>query len=107
MKKRVKFLTAIAGLADPDCAALDKKYEQLTEQARQVAEKRRREFKPLDVKLAIDHFKNVDRYFDVCRGLKQDFSYKAGDEGLIPDDIAVKWEEAGICTILKDEKKAA
>jgi hypothetical protein len=107
MKKRVKFLTLIAGLADPDRVALDKKYQGLVEKAMAAAEKLKREFKPRLVESAIVEHKKRDRYDDLCRGFKQDFHFKQGSEGLIPGEIAVKWEEAGICTILADEKKVA
>ena len=98
--KKVKFLTSIAGLADPDCAQLDKKYEQFKVRARQASEKKGREFKPGPVKLAIDELKQLDRYNDICRGFKQDFNFKTGDEGLIPADVAKKWEQAGICVVI-------
>jgi hypothetical protein len=102
MKKRVKFLTSIAGLADPDQQALDRKYERFTERKKLDAEKAGREFKPGPVKSAIVEFKKVDRYHDVSRGFERDFHFKTGDEGLIPADVAAKWEKAGICLILGD-----
>jgi hypothetical protein len=107
MKKRVKFMTSIAGLADPDKPTLDRRYERIMQQARDAARKASREFKEGPVKLLIAEHKKADRYDDVQRGFKRDFSYKTGDEAVVPAEVAIKWEEDGICTILADDKKAA
>jgi hypothetical protein len=105
--KKVKFLTSIAGLADPDRAKLDKKYEAFTQRAREASKKKGKEFKPLPVEMAIAELKQLDRYDDLCRGFKADFAFKTGDESLIPADVAAKWEAGGICVILADEKRVA
>lgn len=107
MKKKVKMLESIAGLADPDRDKLDREYAQIMERARVKADAEGREFKPGPVKLLIEERKKNDRYNDVIRGFKKDFAFKPGEEVLIPAAIAAAWEEAGLCVIIEDHKKAA
>lgn len=107
MKKKVKFLDSIAGLADPDREKLDKRYETMRAQAKAKAEEAGREFKPAGIEAQIKELKKSDRYDDVQRGFKKDFGYKPGEEAMIPAAVALAWEEAGICVILEEQKKAA
>lgn len=105
MKERVKILESIAGLADPKPPAeLDEKYRKQIELMNQGREK------PLSdhaVKTAIADMKKHDRYGERAIGFPRDWSFKPGDEIAIDADLAAKWEAAGICAILKPEKKAA
>jgi hypothetical protein len=109
MKKRVRILTSIAGLGDPDTAALDLKYQKITERMIERAAKANATLKPQTIKAVIDEYKKQDRYGDVKRGFKTDFSFAPNAEVSIPAAVADAWEEAGICTILSDtsDKKAA
>jgi hypothetical protein len=107
MKKKVKFVTSISGLADPDREALDRQYAKMLEQAKDAAVKANREFKPGPVMLAIAERKKADRYDDVQRGFKRDFSFRPGDEALIPAAIAEAWQEQEICLIVEESSKKA
>lgn len=107
---KVRFNEAIAGLADPNRAALDRDYEKIRKQAeerKREAESRGEKFSMAPVLKQIEERKKADRYDDVCRGFPRDFAFKAGDEAMIPATVAEHWQEAGICTILDERKKAA
>ena len=103
---RVKMLESVAGLKDPDREALDRKYKGIVADYEARALKNNREVKPHLVKALIDEHKRQDRYDDVCRGFKRDFAFAPGSEPSIPIEVAQKWEEAGLCTILPDEPPA-
>lgn len=110
MLVKVKFLQAIAGLADPNKAKLDRKYEEIRkhgEARKRSAEARGVKFSMAPVLREIEDRKIADRYDDVCRGFPSDFSFKTGDEAMIPATVAEHWQEAGICTILTEERKKA
>lgn len=107
MKKKVKFLTSIAALADPDRPALDQKYEQMVAREKKSALEAGKECKPGPVNQRIAEHKKSDRYNDVSRGFKRDVQFKTGDEAMIPAEVAVLWEEGGICTILEEPSKKA
>jgi hypothetical protein len=101
-KKRVRILTPIAGLADPDTAALDKKYTKIAARMNERAAKANVKLKPETIAAVIANHKRVDRYGDVKRGFKSDFSFPPGSEVSIPAAVADAWEESGLCTILTD-----
>lgn len=106
-KKRVKFLESIAGLADPDTKALDRKYEEVTSRAKAKAAEQNRELKAITITSQINAYKAADRYNDVKRGFQKDFSFRPGQEASIPESVALVWEEAGICNILDEPKSKA
>jgi hypothetical protein len=108
-KKRVRILMSIAGLGDPDTAALDRKYQKVADRMTERAANANATLKPQTIKAVIDEYKKQDRYSDVKRGFKSDFSFAPGAEVSIPAAVADAWEEAGICTILADtpDKKAS
>jgi hypothetical protein len=103
MKKRVKMLESIAGLADPrPQAVLEEKYSKLR------IENKRRE-KPLSeftIESRIDDLKKRDRYGEVSLGFPRDWSFKPGDEPLINAELAEKWEEGGLCVAVEGKKAA-
>ena len=98
--KRVKFLDSIAGLGDPNKSRLEERYERLRVTLKQ--QKR----SPAGIEEFINEQKIKDRYAEVPIGFAKDFSFKAGEEALIPAGIAEKWEACGICVAIP-EKKAA
>ena len=107
MKKRVRILTSIAGLADPDTAALDKKYQKIADRMAARAAEANATLKPETIKAVIADHKKADRYNDVKRGFKADFSFPPGAEVSLPASVADAWEEAGLCTILDEPAKKA
>jgi hypothetical protein len=102
IKKRVKILVSIAGLGDPDTAALDKKYQAIADGMNKRAAEANAKLKPETIQAVIAEYKRQDRYGDVKRGFRSDFAFPPGAEVTVPAAIAEHWEEAGICSILPD-----
>ena len=90
-KMIVRFRESIAGFADPNQAALDRKYAGM--RARLEAQGMRLKA----IEGVIDQQKEIDRYGDVCRGMKHDFYFKPGEEAAIPAKLAEAWIENGVC----------
>lgn len=107
-KVKVKILDSIAGLKDPRSPSeLDEKYRQ---QIQRMNKGRQKPFSEGFVEELVSDFKKHDRYGEKPLGFARDWSFKPGDEVMINADLAEKWQDAGICTILADEpaaKKAA
>lgn len=106
MKKvKVKILEPIAGLGDPKpVTELDRKYE------RKIAEMnkgRREQLSRTFTEELIASWKLQDRYGEKPLGFPRDFGYKVGDEPMISEDLAQKWEDSGICTILAEPTRKA
>jgi hypothetical protein len=99
MKTRVKILVSIAGVGDPDRAALEKKYAAMRTWFE--AKRRSENF----IEREIDEAKRLDRYDAPPTGFARDWSYKPGEEALIDAELAKKWEAAGVCTIVPPEAK--
>lgn len=101
-KVRVKVLDSIAGLADPDTAKLEAKYDKI------IAGLRGREKPPSEqqIRVHIEGLKKADRYHEKPIGFKKDWSFKQGDEVMVEKTLAEKWVEAEICLLI-EEKKAA
>lgn len=108
MKIRVKMLDSIAGLADPKSNQdLDRKHEAAMQQMNKGREKAfSREF----TERQIADMRKRDRYGEKPLGFPRDWSFKTNDEPMINEELARKWEEAGLCLILDPAapaKKAA
>jgi hypothetical protein len=106
MKKvKVKILDSIAGLADPKpTAELDKKYsDKITQMNRQ----RKNPFSAAFIEELVTDWKKSDRYGEQPLGFRRDWSFKPDQEAMISAELAEKWEEAGLCMILRDETKKA
>ena len=104
-KVKVKILDSIAGLADPKPqSVLDEKYRAKIEQMNKGREK---PFSKFFTDQVIGQMKQHDRYGEKPIGFVRDWSFKPGDEPMIEESLAKAWEDSGICTILRDEKKAA
>lgn len=106
MKKvKVKILDPIAGLADPKPThVLDEKYKA---KIAQMNKGRRVAYSKEFTDELIADMKAHDRYGEKILGFPRDFAFKTGDEVMINAELAEKWEEAGICTIIRDDKKLA
>jgi hypothetical protein len=101
MKKRVKMLESIAGLADPKLKAdLEAKYQRIREANRQ----REKPFSDRTVENQIAELKKRDRYGEPPLGFPRDWSFKPGDEVLINAELAEKWEDLGLCVVIGDKK---
>lgn len=108
MKKKVKFLDAMAGLADPKPkAALDAKYAQIREKMETPPEGSDKGASKHTIDAAITEAKKRDRYGDPAWGFARDFSFKVGDEAVIDAKLAEHWEAAGYCTVIEDATKKA
>lgn len=106
MKKvKVKMLDSVAGLADPrSTEELDRKYKAKIAQMNQGREK---PFSETFTRNFIDEMKRRDRYGEKPLGFPRDWAFKAGDEPYIDAALAENWEAAGMCVVIRDEKKAA
>lgn len=103
-KKRVKILESIAGLADPKPRAeLDAKYSKF----KAGLEAREKPPSKATIDFHVAEMKKRDRYGEPELGFKRDWAFRPDAEVTINADLADKWEESGICTILDDQKKAA
>lgn len=102
MKKRVKFLDSVAGLADPrPKAELDKKYQQLREKMETPPEGSDTGAPKRAIDAAIADAKKRDRYDDPRWGFPRDYVFKSGDEVMIDAKLAEHWEADGRCTIIE------
>ncbi len=104
MKKKVRMLDSVAGLGDPrPVEDLDQKYQAIRD--RNKAAERPLTERTIENQIAT--MKLRDRYAEKPLGFKRDWSFKVDQEAMIPADLAAKWEDAGLCVILTEEKKAA
>ena len=99
-KVKVKILESIAGLADPDTAKLDAKYETIR------ARLRGRDKPPTEqaIKLHIEEMKRLDRYAEKPLGFKKEWSFRPSVEVMIEAALAEKWIEADICALFQPAK---
>lgn len=106
MKKlKVRILDSIAGLADPKPKAdLDAKYAAKRENMNRSREK---PFSEHFLNSVIEDMKKRDRYGEKPLGFPRDWSFKPGDEPLINEELARKWEDAGICVVIEDVRPKA
>jgi len=102
---KVKILDSIAGLADPrPKSMLDEKYAKI----RHDLSTRRPKPAPAPIiEDTIATTKLRDRYGEPELGFARDWSFKPDQEVMIPESLAKKWEEAGICTPADDGKSKA
>ena len=102
MKRKVKMLDSVAGLADPKpIATLKEKYEKMNQTMRD------RTPKPVPeaiISETIAQTKLRDRYGEPVLGFPRDFSFRPDEEVLIDSELAKKWEAAGTCVILDEVK---
>lgn len=97
-KTKVKFLDSIAGLGDPKSPAeLDAQYRV---KIALLGQGREKPFSQAFCEEVIATYKKRDRYGEKPIGFARDFSFKIGDEAMIPSELAEKWQDAGICLIL-------
>lgn len=103
-KRRVKILESISGLADPRSREdLDAKYKKL----RESMEMQEKPPAPQAIEAVIAETKKRDRYGEVPIGFSKDWAFQPGDEAVIEVGLADKWEAAGLCVAIAEEKKAA
>jgi hypothetical protein len=107
MKKKVKFLVSIAGLADPDIPKLDARYKRVREVMSGQRTMGGRRLPEDAIAKQITEEKRRDRYDAPPIGFKQDWSFKPDQEAMIDAELAQKWEEAGYCVILQEKTKVA
>jgi hypothetical protein len=107
MKKKVKFLQSIAGLADPDIPKLDLKYQRLRELMSGQRTMGGRRIPEDAIAKQIAEEKRRDRYDAQPIGFKQDWSFRPDQEATIEADLAQKWEEAGYCAIVQEKPTKA
>jgi hypothetical protein len=104
-KVKVKMLESIAGLADPRPRnELDEKYRKKIEQMNRG---RQKPFSDEFTNNMLKDMKERDRYGEKPLGFPRDWSFKPGDEPMIEQSLAEKWEDGGVCLIVREEKKAA
>lgn len=104
-KIKVKILQSIAGMGDPrPKEELDVKYARAIQQMNRG---RRNKLSDEYITELLTGWKQTDRYGEKPLGFATDFAFKPGDEPMIQEDLARKWEDSGVCVIVRDEKKAA
>jgi len=64
---------------------------------------RSRQYSPATIAETIDTLKKRDRYGEPILGFPGDRDLKPNEEILIGDELARKWEAAGLCVILGDD----
>jgi hypothetical protein len=105
MKVKVRILDSIAGLADPRPKdELDAKYATKIEKMNAGREK---PFSKHFTDTMIGQMKSRDRYGEKPIGFPRDWSFKPGDEPMIDADLAVKWEDSGICMVITEKASKA
>lgn len=107
MTTKIKLLTSIAGLGDPDRAKLDAKYVRLSASMQAEVDFRGKKRSTESIAAAVAEEKRKDRYDEKPIGFKTDWSFRSGDEAVIDSELAKKWADSGICIILPTEKRAA
>lgn len=100
-KKKVKFTESFAGLGGADIKALDARYQKTIK----LMEAQGTPKKAIDAYIA--NQKILNRYNAAPIGMPRDYSFKAGEEAMIPEELAAKWIEAGIYNAVEEKRKAA
>lgn len=96
---KVKFAEPIAVLADPKPKdVLDQKYKTFEDNLKS------REKPPSagTIRALIEEKKLADRYSEKPLGFARDMAWKIGDEAMINEELARKWQDAGICNIVDE-----
>ncbi len=104
-KVKVRILQSIAGMGDPKPKEeLELKYEK---KIAELNKGRRKPFDDVTVRLLKEEWRLSDRAGEKPLGFSGDFSFKPGDEPMLLEDLAKKWEESGTCVIIRETKQAA